>query len=305
MNKRKKLKISVFLSFPILVFFLAYLSNGSGMHPTGFIQYDNVSYVAYAKQYLDADKFHIQYSNPFNDREFSPIYVQPQTILFAMLLKAGIPPGFLLIPFTIVCSILCFYVIIGICEILWPQSLNERLHLWLLAWGGGLLVLAGIVAHFYLQNGGSLFKNIFILDPEYGWWGLNFGRSLFFTCEAYYHLLFLSCIYFLLREKWIYALLFALLLSLSHPFTGLELLGIVLLWVIAESILSKKRVPYWFAIALFSLLIFHLYYYLSYLTRFEDHRSVFQQYTLGGKGILIHVFLSEGLRIKILLAGDC
>ena len=79
MNKRKKLITSVILSTPILVFFLAYLTNGNGLHPTGFIQYDNVSYVAYAKQYLDADKFHIQYSNPFNDREFTPIYVQPQT----------------------------------------------------------------------------------------------------------------------------------------------------------------------------------------------------------------------------------
>ena len=78
---------ALLLTAPMLVFFLGYLFNHSNdLAPTGFIQHDNVSYVAYAKQYLDSDKAGIFYSNPFNDADdYQPIYFQTQTILFAAL----------------------------------------------------------------------------------------------------------------------------------------------------------------------------------------------------------------------------
>ncbi|HWJ27422.1 MAG TPA: hypothetical protein VNS32_12830, partial [Flavisolibacter sp.] len=68
-------------------------------------------------------------------------------------------------------------------------------------------------------NGQNAFDNSFILDPANGWWGLNLGRSLFFSCEAYYHVLFLGCIFYLLTRKWIKAFLLLVILTLSHPFT--------------------------------------------------------------------------------------
>lgn len=265
----------------MLVFFAGYLWNhSSDLKPTGFIQYDNVSYVAYGKQYLDADAFHIQYSNPFNEREYTPIYFQPQSLLFALLLYTGIPPEWILIPFTFICSIICFWLIISIYIFLFPRAPFRTLHLWMFAWGGGLLTLAGTIVHLYINPGGSFFDGIFVLDPEHGWWGLNLGRSLFFTCEAYYHALFLGCIYSLLRRKWIEGIILIFLLSLSHPFTGIELIAIIFVWCGIELFYNRRGIPTWFILFVLIALCFHIYFYLAYLPQFPDHLSVSEQYAL-------------------------
>src|SRR5215207_5025069 len=172
--------MSLALCVPMLVFYGGYLlHHNSELSPTGFIQYDNVSYIAYGKQYLDDDHFHLQYSNPFNDRNLAPIYFQPQTLLFALCLKTGMPPGWILIPFSLLCAFVCFLLVIAIYDYLIPSSPFRTFHLWLFAWGGGLLVLFGIPAHFYLGHDAAFIDGIFTLDPEHGWWGLNFGRALF------------------------------------------------------------------------------------------------------------------------------
>lgn len=279
---RKNFLYAFALCLPMLVFFAGYLFNHSkAIQPTGFIQYDNVSYIAYAKQYTDADKFHLQYSNPFNDSDdYRPIYFQIQTLFFAFLLKAGVPPGWILIPFTIICTLICFLLLIRIYDFVMPNPKNRTFNTWLFAWGGGLLTLAGIVAHYILKREGSVTDDLFLIDPEKGWWGLSFGRSLFFSCEAYNHALFLGCIYALLRRKYILAIVLLFLLSVSHPFTGLELAAIVCAWCAFEFLLRKNELPIWFALASLAVLSFHLYYYLVYLEQFPDHRSVSEQYTL-------------------------
>ena len=83
MNKTgNKLGLTLLLSLPVVFFYGAYLFNHiPGLSPTGFIQYDNAGYAAYAKQYLDADEFHFAYSNPFNDSShYLNIYFQTQNI---------------------------------------------------------------------------------------------------------------------------------------------------------------------------------------------------------------------------------
>lgn len=282
---RKTVLFAGVLIIPMLVFHLNYLFNHvTGLEPTGFIQYDNVSYVAYGKQYLDAGKFHLQYSNPFNDsNEYEPIYFQTQFLFFALLIKSGLPPGWIMIPFSLICSLICFILVIRIYDLLVTDKKNRTLNIWLFAWGGGLLSLAGIITHFVLQNNIGFTNNLLLIDPEKGWWGLNLGRSLFFTCEAYYHALFLGCIYTLLRKKWIASAILLFLLSASHPFTGLELAGIICAWCAFEFIYDRKNIPFWFITVSILILSFHLYYYLYYLEQFPDHRSVREQYTLEWK----------------------
>ena len=266
----------------MIVFFLGYLFyHGDEVQPTGFIQYDNVSYMAYAKEYTEADSFSLRYSNPFNDKFYKPIYFQPQTLFFAALIKTGIPPGWILIPFTLFFSLICFRLIIAIYDLIVPDKSFRTLHIWFFAWGGGLLTIAGAFAHFILNKNDNFLDSIFILDPERGWWGLNLGRSLFFTCEAYYHAVFLGCIYFLLKRKWLPGLLLVFLLSVSHPFTGIELISIIGLWCIVEFIINKKNIPLWFMSGILLILIFHVWYYLFYLNQFADHKSVSEQYALG------------------------
>jgi len=131
--KSRNWLFALLLTAPMLVFFLGYLFNHSNdLEPTGFIQHDNVSYVAYAKQYLDSDRASIFYSNPFNDADdYQPIYFQTQTILFAGLLKAGIPPGWILIPFTLICSLICFRLLISIYDQLFPGNKYRTISIWL------------------------------------------------------------------------------------------------------------------------------------------------------------------------------
>ncbi|HEU4470624.1 MAG TPA: hypothetical protein VFR58_06060 [Flavisolibacter sp.] len=269
------------LTLPMVFFFLDYFfHHDSSLLPTGFIQYDNVSYIAYARQYLDAEKLQLQYSNPFHDTASAPSYVQPQTFLFALLLRMGIPGGWILIPFTLLCSVIAFRLLIAIYDHLSPGNENRSLHIWLFAWGGGLLAAAGCLAHYYLGGSGSLWYGMFVLDPENGWWGLNFGRSLFFSCEAYYHALFLGCIYSLLKSRWAMGLFLLFFLSLSHPFTGIELIGIVGLWALVEFCIRRNAIPAWFLAGCLAAFCFHLWFYLVYLNQFPEHRSVQEQYTL-------------------------
>ena len=273
--------LAFYLTLPMIVFFLGYwFYHGADVHPTGFIQYDNVAYIAYARQYLDASHFHLQYSNPFNDAEYAPPYFQTQTLFFAFLLKAGVPPGFILFPFTLICAFICFRLLIAIYDYIFPNTSYRKWMLWLFAWGGGLLTLAGALAHFALHRTTSLANDLFLIDPDYGWWGLNFGRSLFFSCEAYYHALFLGCIFALLKRKWLTALILLFVLSLSHPFTGLELICIVCLWCVVEMIRNRKELPWWFAVGALAAFVFHIWYYLYYLNTFPDHLSVSTQYSV-------------------------
>ncbi len=155
----------------------------------------------------------------------------------------------------------------------------RTISIWLFAWGGGLLTLSGFFTQ--LLYGSSTVDSIFFLDPGSGWWGLNLGRSLFSSCEAYYHVLFLGVIYCLLKQKWAGVLTISAILSISHPFTGIELLGIAGAWLLAEKIVFKnKSIPAWLVTGELLILLFHLYYYLYYLNQFADHRSVNEQYAL-------------------------
>ena len=272
--------LALLLSFPLLAFFIAYLLNhSSGLIPTGFIQLDNISYIAYARQYLDEPGFHLLYSNPF-DIDAPRIYIQPQTLLFALLLKMGAPPGAILIPFTIICSIICFRLIIAIYDHLVKESRFRLLHILFFAWGGGLLALTGMISHPFQNQNDSVWASMFLLDPEGGWWGLNLGRSLLFSCEAYYHALFLGIIYLVLKNSWLKALGLLFLLSVSHPFTGLEILGIISFWGVVELVFRRTSVPVWFVAGSLVILAFHLYFYLYYLEQFPHHRSVREQYSL-------------------------
>ena len=278
----KKLLLAFALTIPMMVFYIGYLFNHNPeLIPTGFIQYDNVSYVAYGKQYVDADTFHFQYSNPFNDSDnYKPIYFQTQFLFFGLLIKSGIPPGWIMIPFSLICAFICFFILIGIYDHLINDKKNRVLTIWLWAWGGGFLTIAGIIAHVIMQGNGSLADDLFLIDPEKGWWGLNLGRSLFFSCEAYYHALFLGSIYMLLKKRWLISIVLLFLLCASHPFTGLELAAIISAWCAFEFFYNRKNIPLWYIIGSVLVLLLHVLYYLVYLEQFADHKSVSQQYTL-------------------------
>jgi hypothetical protein len=72
---------------------------------------------------------------------------------------------------------------------------------------------------------------------------LNLGRNMIYPTEAFYHALFLASIVCILRNRLALALALAFLLSVSHPFTGLELLAILLAWSFVESYFMERTNP--------------------------------------------------------------
>lgn len=286
------------LTLPVLLCFWAYFANAGDQVAPGFFQNDNPLYVSYAHQYLDQHRFSLFYSNPFNESDQYPaIYFQVQNFLYTALLYAGIAPGWVLILCTLVFSLLFFRILIALLDRLIPPVIYRNWTLLLFAWGGGLLFLAGIPASFarglpqYDQ-----FDNFFLLDPGWGWWGLNLGRALLFSAEAYYHCLFFMGILLLVKEKWNWALLTGLLLMASHPFTGIEYLLIVTAWAALEKLFChNKRVPWRFLAGMLLLLAVHVGYYLFYLPGFADHASVQEQYSINWRLRYFNILPAYGL----------
>src|SRR5262249_51552849 len=132
-------------------------------------------------------------------------------------------------------------------------------------WGGGLLVLTGL-GYSLATKGTATIQDLLAFDPFNGYWFLSFGRNLVFPTEAFYHLLFFACILCVLRRRLRAATGLAFLTSLSHPWTGIELLLILTAWAGLEVFFLRKReLPRWFFGALVGLVGFHLSYYLFYM----------------------------------------
>ncbi len=285
MSRRKTLLLSLLLTIPVILFLIHhYTRHTADLQPTGFTADENVLYMSYAHQYLDQENFSFFYSNPFDgDPQSAKIYFQPVNFLFAPLLKLGVDPGFLFSLFGLVMAFGCIYFAVRIIQHLVPDSKYQVLIAILFTWGGGLTAVAGIGGT--MITGTSLspwIDSIYLADPANGWWGMNWGRTLFIPLEAYYHFLFFLNIYLLLKQKWAAAIFTAAFLSLSHPFTGIEFLLITIGWLLLEKIIFRnKKIPYWFVAAILAITFFHIWYYLIYLPGFPEHRQLFSQYSAG------------------------
>ena len=148
-------------------------------------------------------------------------------------------------------------------------------------WGGGVLVLAGLL--YACIRGKFDMEAVMRFDAVNGWWMLNFGRNLVYPTEAYYHAVFLLCMLFLLRRRFGIAIGLAALLSLSHPFTGLDAVLIVLAYLGLERILGDASVRPVHLVSSAALVVFHLGYYVFFLNRFADHRALVMQWEEYGK----------------------
>lgn len=283
MTRKNNWITSFWLSIPLLVFYLGYcLNHIPDLQPTGYIQYDNVGYAAYMKQYIH-EGGSLLYSNPFNDGPGYPkIYFQTQNFLLLLLTKLGIPEGWSVCLFSYLFFTFSIFVLINIFDHLYPHASKRGLKLLLMTWGGGMLVLAGIlILPFRPMPELDLLDRVFYLDPGWGWWGLSLGRGMIPGTEAYYHFLFFLSIYFLLKKKWWATAITCFVLSVSHPFTGIQLFSVILLWCGVEKLFLKKQdLPWVFIAVMTGILFFHLWYYMIYLPSFADHKSVGEQYAL-------------------------
>jgi hypothetical protein len=274
--------LAFFLVLPACLPSLAHylVTTGTG-EPTGFFVYDFAYYLACAREYFDSGHFHLTYGNPCSYLYTTPrIYFQPLTLLTGVLLYvtkwdpgtvlhligagAGLFSGW--------AAILLYRHLVGL------ASWAHKLGLFLFFWGGGALTLAGMGTLFFQGNPGG---NIFMYDPMEGLWCLNFGRNLIFPTEAFYHALFFLCILLAMKKKWAPALTILAIVSISHPFTGIQLITILSFFACFERFFMKNHdIPLWFLFSCSGVLVFHCLYYLVFLNQFPEHRQLVSQWAL-------------------------
>jgi hypothetical protein len=243
--------------------------------PTGFVRYDMPYYVANGRAYFDHG-FHLTYGNPYAGYNSPAVYFQPHILLLGLMQQLGLDPGITFNCFGILTLLLgstaavWFYA-----EAVGTETTAKRIGLICFFWGGGVLTLAGLARGLVK---GHLLSSMWIYDTGGGWWMLNFGRNLVYPMEAYYHALFLLSLLALIQARLILCLVFAALLSFSHPFTGLTLICILMGYSAIELMLRSGVVTLRFLFAVILIAVLHLAYYGIWLNRFSDHRILQSQW---------------------------
>src|ERR1700704_4673017 len=121
--------ISILLASPLIFFLIhQYVAHSPELIPTGFIQDDDVVYIANARQYLEG-KPALTYSNPFSYSAASPaIYSQPYNFILCFFLSFyWISPGLILTIFGIVSAVFCIYFSIKLVEYLYPHFKQKNI----------------------------------------------------------------------------------------------------------------------------------------------------------------------------------
>jgi hypothetical protein len=250
----------------------------NGLVPTAFVQYDLPCYVANGRQSF-VRGFQLNYGNPYASYGTPAIYFQPHIFLLGLLQKIGLSPDLALIAFHLAAVAFASIVAARLYEewVGWNTP-AQKLGFVCFFWGGGVLSLAGVV--FGLVNHVQMPRSFLLFDAGDGWWMLNFGRNLVYPTEAYYHALFLLTILFLVRKKFVAAIAAAAVLSVSHPFTGLSVGLILILYAALELRLKSGAASKWLLVGSCAITTIHLAYYMVFLNRFADHRALEAQWRL-------------------------
>jgi hypothetical protein len=248
----------------------------SGLVPTAFIQYDLPYYVANGRQHF-AQGMHLTYGNPYASYGTPAIYFEPHIFLLGVLQWIGLGPDLALIAFHL--AAVAFASIVGAKlyeEWVGWSTPAQKFGFLVFFWGGGVLSLAG--AAFGLFAHEKLMRALLSFDAGDGWWMFNFGRNLVYPTEAYYHGLFLLSILLLSRKRFLAAMIAAALLSASHPFTGLSLALILVLYSALELKLKSGAASGALLFGSCAIAALHLAYYTVFLNLFADHRAIEAQW---------------------------
>ncbi|HEV3272360.1 MAG TPA: hypothetical protein VGZ93_09290 [Candidatus Methylacidiphilales bacterium] len=274
--------MSLALLLPVIGLYACEYLRGDGRAFTGFIQYDQPYYMADAREFFDGG-FHLLYGNPFSPDPHTPqIYFQIHLFVLGLAEAAtGCDPGALYVVFGFFAALVCARVAMALYEeVAGLGTRAEWAGLVLFVWGGGVLALTGLGFHLVEGSGvRTTVTDLFHFDPMQGWWFPNLGRNLVYPTEAWYHALALGAVVMAMRNHFRGALWLAFLLSLSHPFTGLQFLLILLGWCgLERGFMGNRAIPLKFPAMLVVLLVFHVGYNVFLLDLFPEHRVVFLQW---------------------------
>jgi hypothetical protein len=284
---RSDLGVAIVAMLPVVAIYLAhYLLVPAGYHGTGFLHYDQPYYMANAHATV-APVFSPVYKLPFATENSTPaIYFQPLTaVLGGMLWLTGWDPGAIYAGFGVLAGIAMFRAALAMIAAFngRPSDTAGYLATLTMLWGGGLLAAGG-----WVFSPEKSLDAVSFLDPFGGFWFLNLGRNAYFPVEAFYHVLFFSAVTALIRRRFGIVLALVALTSVSHPFTGVELILVVGAFAVGETGLPSgsrvgsqlgSRVPFWFLAGIAAILAIHLSYYLVALKLLSpDHVKLEKQW---------------------------
>jgi hypothetical protein len=268
-----------------LVYLLHYLCAPAGYSATGFLQYDQASYMANARAVF-AHGPSLTYGVPFSPFDATPrIYFQPIAVLLgAVWAVTGWAPGTIYVGLGVIAGIAMFRVALAlaVCFDGRPRDAAGWLARAALLWGGGISVLLGVPLYWLgAKLGANAWQAATALDFGDGYWFLDLGRNVYYAIEAANHVLFLGCIVLLLRRHYRAAFAVMAVLAANHPITGVELICVVGAFALCEQVLHQPEAPpRWFFWATVALLVAHLGYWLIALRILSpEHRVIEQQWT--------------------------
>ena len=269
--------ISTLVAVPFLWLYVAHFLFASG-HGTGFLQYDMPYYVSVGRSIFTRGNGVLS-PNPF-DLNGPAIYFQ----WFPWLLGIGTvflhaDAGYFYCALGVVFAIGLARVTLALVRACGGRS-HELLLLILAFWGGGLLGIGGVL-NGLLTLGWDCFRvtkasgqAIMALDSGNGFWFLNWGRNSIFTTEALYHILVGVIWLGVLRNRWLWVAVGMVLITSTHPWTGLEVLGMLLAYLGWVYVARRERPPVWFQLSLALCGCAFFWYYGLYLNQFESHRQI-------------------------------
>ena len=169
---------SALLLSPVYLLYLAHFTV-HGASGTGFLQYDQASYMADARAYFAAGHFNLTYALPFSPDPTTPrLYFQPLTLALGLAWKlTGSDPGILYMAAGLLLALVCARVVIALYEeIVGIDRPGAALGLLCFFWGGGVVALAGSIHGLTITE--PPLAHMLDFDPFAGFWFLNLGRNL-------------------------------------------------------------------------------------------------------------------------------
>jgi hypothetical protein len=219
----------------------------------------------------------LAFPNPGNPSPNAPvIYFHWFSWLLGFgIVKFGFDAGMQFVIVGVFASLLCSWLTLLLVEQVLPSRQFKWLLFLLTMWGGGILCVERIYAN--LLAGNSPTYMLLYNDPGEGWWFLNWGRNLLFPTEATYHAVVAACWLAVVTGHWWLATFAAAGMGMTHPFTGFQVLLIMVVWSGLNVIRQPGRQAITRFVPVASLLAAFLGYHFIFLERYEEHRIVREQ----------------------------
>lgn len=263
---------------PFLVIPVAHLLSNPAT-ATGMFHYELPYYVANGRAAIERGNG-LLYPNPFDPSVAAPaIYVHwlPEMLGIATAVF-GADPGIVVLCMTFAAALVFAAASKRLVEFCLPRESNRSIGVFgssfvflCVMWGGGVLAISSVVAGWFVR---SPEIDPLAMDPGNGMWFLNWGRNALFPTEAIYHALVALCWVAELRHRRVAANVFLLLLTTTHPWSGLELLLTVNLWRGVRLLMTRQRSEAIQLALSVSMLVVFLGYYRIWLPSFEQHAEL-------------------------------